>query len=204
MTGFEVYRMYVALKQHFTKDSYDYFKYNGKVRVKEDSFSVRKDRFFFTKLAKKFQTKPNELQDYIVANMLHDPNVWIGNMVGVQADKVYSEWKKNQQAFSYRLQTEVQNVSDSLKGDNTEKEFNELFVCPNGQHPELLTKYNQGEISIETLICFDMIFGCFSRWNKNIQDPVIWPEILLLCQKYKPFLNIDKVKCQGIMTKCFM
>ena len=33
MTGFEVYKMYLALKQHFTKQDYDYFKYRGKVRA---------------------------------------------------------------------------------------------------------------------------------------------------------------------------
>ena len=32
MTGFEVYKMYLALKQHFTKPDYDFWKYNGKVR----------------------------------------------------------------------------------------------------------------------------------------------------------------------------
>jgi hypothetical protein len=31
MTPFEVYKKYLALKNHFTKDSYDYFKYGGKV-----------------------------------------------------------------------------------------------------------------------------------------------------------------------------
>ena len=30
MTGFEVYKMYLALKQHFTKSDYDYFKYRGR------------------------------------------------------------------------------------------------------------------------------------------------------------------------------
>jgi hypothetical protein len=203
MTGFEVYRMYVALKQHFTKSSYDYFKYNGKVRVKEESFAVRKDRFFFTKLSKKFQTKPSEIQDYIVANMIHDPGIWIGNMVGVQAEKVYSEWKKRQQSFSYQLESEICDVSNSFTSDNVENEFNNLFICPAGQHPELLTKYNQGDICLETLICFDIIFNCFAKWNIEIQDTVIWPDIYLLCRKYVPFLSIDRVKCQSIMVKCF-
>ena len=38
MTGFEVYKMYLSLKQHFTKPDYDYYKYNGKVRANEKSF----------------------------------------------------------------------------------------------------------------------------------------------------------------------
>ena len=53
MTGFEVYKMYLALKQHFTKDNYDYQKYNGKVSASEKSFEERRDRFFFKKLATK-------------------------------------------------------------------------------------------------------------------------------------------------------
>ena len=28
MTGFEVYKMYLALKLHFTTDRYDYFEFN--------------------------------------------------------------------------------------------------------------------------------------------------------------------------------
>ena len=51
MTGFEVYKMYLALKQHFTKEKYDYHKYRGKVRASEDAFEQRHDRYFFKKLA---------------------------------------------------------------------------------------------------------------------------------------------------------
>ena len=53
MTGFEVYKTYLALKQHFTKTDYDYEKYRGKVRASEQSFEQRLDRYFFKKLAVK-------------------------------------------------------------------------------------------------------------------------------------------------------
>jgi len=53
VTGFEVYKMYLALKQHFTKDNYDYVKYRGKVTASEKSFEERRDRYFFKKLATK-------------------------------------------------------------------------------------------------------------------------------------------------------
>ena len=33
VSPFEAYQTYLALKQHFTRPSYDYFKYNGKVKV---------------------------------------------------------------------------------------------------------------------------------------------------------------------------
>jgi len=43
MTAFESYRVYSALKLHFTTDSYDYFKYNGKTKVTPENFEKRKD-----------------------------------------------------------------------------------------------------------------------------------------------------------------
>ena len=41
--GFKAYKLYLAVKNHFTT-SYDYFKYNGKVNAKEDSFLKRRDK----------------------------------------------------------------------------------------------------------------------------------------------------------------
>ncbi len=32
MTGFDCYRTYLAFKNHFTKDNFDYFKYGGKTK----------------------------------------------------------------------------------------------------------------------------------------------------------------------------
>ena len=33
VTPFECYKTYVAMKQHFTKDKYDYFKYGGNLEL---------------------------------------------------------------------------------------------------------------------------------------------------------------------------
>ena len=33
MTGFDCYRTYLAFKNHFTRDKFDYFKYGGKTNV---------------------------------------------------------------------------------------------------------------------------------------------------------------------------
>ena len=42
MTPFECYRDYVALKSHFSRENYDYFKYNKKSRLSVESFEKRK------------------------------------------------------------------------------------------------------------------------------------------------------------------
>ena len=53
VTPFECYKTYVAMKQHFTKDKYDYFKYGGKSRASATSFNNRKDRYFFERMSRK-------------------------------------------------------------------------------------------------------------------------------------------------------
>ena len=54
MTGFEVYKMYLALKLHFTSDTYDYFQYGGNAKASQVSFDQRRDKFFFVKLSRSF------------------------------------------------------------------------------------------------------------------------------------------------------
>ncbi len=54
MNGFEVYKLYLAIKLHFTSDSYNYFTFNGKTRTTLQSFEKRRDKYFFKKLATKF------------------------------------------------------------------------------------------------------------------------------------------------------
>jgi len=48
--GFDVYKTYLAIKNHFTTD-YDYVKYGGKVTAKLETFTKRSDRYFFHKLS---------------------------------------------------------------------------------------------------------------------------------------------------------
>ena len=49
---FDAYKSYLSLKNHFTKEKYDYHKYCGKSRATVQSFYKRKDRFWFEKLAR--------------------------------------------------------------------------------------------------------------------------------------------------------
>ena len=67
-SGFAAFAMFHALKLHFTSDSYDYFKYNGKTNVTKTTFSTRKDKYTFYKLSRKLGL--TELRDYYIANFL--------------------------------------------------------------------------------------------------------------------------------------
>jgi hypothetical protein len=82
MMPFDAYRQYLALKNHFTKDSYDYHKYCGKSRATVQSFYKRKDRMWFEKVSR--QKTDQEVIDFFVANFVSCPDpetLWIGDMI---------------------------------------------------------------------------------------------------------------------------
>ena len=68
-TGFAAYALWNALKLHFTSDSYDYFKYNGKTNVSKSTFSTNKSKYQFYKLSRKYNLE--ELKDFYVAKPQH-------------------------------------------------------------------------------------------------------------------------------------
>ena len=76
MTDFEVYKIYLALKLHFSSD-YDYIKYNGKVNASLASYQKRKDQFFFKKLARIYNKE--QIEHFFVSNFIENEKMWIGD-----------------------------------------------------------------------------------------------------------------------------
>jgi hypothetical protein len=95
MEAWECYQMYLGLKLHFTTD-YDYKKYGGKTSATKASFLKRRDRNFFAKTARKYDTKT---LDYFVANFVKSPKGYIGEF----SEENYMEWSKNRQSLSYNF-----------------------------------------------------------------------------------------------------
>ena len=182
--GFELYSYYIALKKHFTS-TYDFFKYGGKMRLTVDSFERRKDKFFFYKLGKR-----KDCKEFLLANVIVDPDVWIGNLVDSKdADEIFREWSKRQQSLGYVFSNEL---------DELNEDFNSNFVVVDGQYSRVLQLYNMKRLSIETLVILDDLTGCFKYWDKNINDTIVYPNINKIVKKYRPFLNYDKVKMKKI------
>ena len=186
MTGFEVYKMYLALRQHFTKDSYDYVKYRGKVSASEKSFEERRDRYFFKKLATKYDGQ--KMLDYFVANFIADPRGYIKTF----SDGNYESWRINQESFSYKFRQDVNLLLNDYESPYQDK-FDKIFEVRSRQHPALLRHYFSGEIKLETLVVFEICLGFVSRFDNVLNDP-IWKETRNLILKYKPFLKVDCTK----------
>ena len=139
MVPFDTYKTYLALKNHFTKDSYDYHKYQGKSRASLQSFYKRKDRYWFEKLSR--QKDDKEIINFFVSNFTScsDPgSLWIGEMIK-EGESRYTSWQKRIQSLTYLFKQESQEIFEN--GVET------VFDCSKG-HPTLLKMFLSGQISI--------------------------------------------------------
>ena len=191
----DAYRQYLALKNHFTKDSYDYHKYCGKSRATVQSFYKRKDRFWFEKIAR--QKTDQEVIEFFVSNFITctDPSkLWIGEMIR-EGESRYEQWKKRNQSLSYVFKEETQNLFENKKVDD-------VFDCSKG-HPVILKSFLSDKISPETMVICDKIFLFSKNFDKKLQDPV-WETVSKKIKKYSPFINIDVIKYRKILKEVIL
>lgn len=195
MSPFDCYKTYLALKNHFTKESYDYFTYNKKTRASLQSFYKRRDRFWFEKISR--QKNEKDVENFFVANFVscNDPEtLWIGEIIK-EGDDRYKDWQKKVQSLSYVFKEE----SQTLFNDN---KFDEVFNCSKG-HPILLKYFLRGNISLETLVIYEKIFLFGTKFNKKLKDPV-WETVSRRIKKYSPFLHIDIINYRKILKEVIL
>lgn len=191
MSGYEAFSLYNSLKLHFNSDSYDYFKYNGKSNISIESFENRKDKWHFYKLSRRFANK-DQAQDFLVANLLADNNVWIGHLLTEESDVTYRERQKIIQSLTYAFTNDIKD----LFGNNP----NEMLKCSE-DYPKLLLKFLHKEITIETLCILNKLLNFLSMWDKKITDTIHYPQISRKVKKYTPFIQFDTTKYKLILKK---
>ena len=117
MTGYETFGLYQALKLHFTTDSYDFFKYNGKTNVSVSAFENRKDKYHFYKLSRKYPDH-DDMVNFIVANFVEDESSWVGTLLQENAEVNFRKHQKVIQSLSYTFENECRNIFDGVSNPN--------------------------------------------------------------------------------------
>ncbi len=198
LSGFDVYRTYLAMKQHFSKPSFDFFKYEGRVNVKESTYQNRNDFYFFETIARKLNAM--EVQEYLLSSFIYADNpgkVWIGN-IKRNGKENWTQWQKQMQSLTYNFDKETTAIKASLERSGSA--FNDLFSTDAG-HPTLLRLYIRGDVSLETLMILDMVLGFMLSWDKKLTDP-LWSSVSLKIKKYKPFVSLPVSKFrESLKTK---
>jgi len=196
-TGFAAYALWNALKLHFTSESYDYFKYNGKTNVSKQTFTTNKSKYQFYKLSRKYNLE--ELKNFYIANFIQGKGDWVGDLLQ-DGDENYTKWQKTQQSLTYTFENDIMYMFDSVDG----AEFwhiDDYFKPVDGGWPMLITKMMHEKISLETVCILGDILGCMPKWEKQITEDIIWPTHRRIIKKYTPFILYDKEKYKQILKE---
>lgn len=190
MNAFEAYKLYLALKRHFSS-SYDYFKYNGKTNASQSAFETRKDKYSFHKLSKR-----SDPLGFIISNIVeYGSNIWIGELLSENKyEETYKKWLKEKESRTYCFSEDLLKIGEA-------EDFGSSLQVEDGQYPRLLSLYLRKKISIETIIILDSMIHFLDIWNKKIEDTALWPEIYRTCIKYSPFIEYDKAKIKTTFKK---
>ena len=191
--GMLAYRRYMALKLHFTTE-YDFFKYAGKTRaITEEAFAKRKDVFFFRKIERKYSDE--DLTNFFVANFVSSGKTWVGDLTSLNAEKIFSEWKKNKESMQYHLTEDLKFLKDS------QEDLQKAFEVQGGSHPPLLKFLLGKKIRMETVIATNRVLGFIDKWNKQIEETFIWPNVSRTISKYDPFVKLNTQNIRIVMRK---
>ena len=195
MEPFEVYRYYLALRLHFTTDSYNVIEQKGRVRATKNSFLKRKDLLSIRRVAETYSDK--DIVDFLVANFVSGDR-W-GGVFDVESKERYQGWKKRIESISYTFKKEIDKAV--MYADKLGITFNQLFYCNHGQHPFIIKMYLRNDISIETLVILNKLNNFTDQLDQDLKDDLVWPDTSRIIKKYSPFLEIKKDKYNEIYRR---
>lgn len=182
MTGYEAFATYHGLKLHFTSDSYDYLKYNGKCNISIESFERRRDKYHFYKLSRKFDQ--DEFREFVISVLLSNETAWAGTLLEDESADIHRKRTATVQALGYTFKNDCAIIGESGN-------INSLLKT-DGEYPELLTMTLQNVISIETLCILNSFMNFLPMWKRKINDDIRWPTVYRKLTKYAPFLKYNR------------
>ena len=202
MTGFEAYKLYLSVWQHFSScNDYNYITYKGKLgNITVKAYEKRKDKYFFEALGSRNR---GDLLQYYVANFAHHgvEVAWIGDLHSKESEDVYVHWQKRIQSLSYTFEEDLKEVKEFLIARGLG--FDRLFEVEEDEHPIIFRFVQQKMIEVETYIIMDKILGFSKRIATKIKDSYIFPSEQYRYNRYAEFLNIDNDKYIKIMKEIF-
>ena len=200
MIPLDVYRTYLSVRNHFTNDTYNFFKFGGKTKASSSAFEKRRDRYIFDKVSKDY--KDDEVALLFVSNFVAKEKFWIGNTLSEESRNIYTMWRKKIQSLSYIFENDVKAIIDEI--NDREIDFDSVFKIQDGQHPIILRLTLADRISLESFLILNKILDFFPQFNRRIEETIIWPDFYKKCVKYEPFVKVDTTQFKFILKNHFV
>lgn len=185
--------MFLALKNHFTQESYDIVKYRGKTNATINGFEKRKDRLQFAKLSRK--VSDDDMQYYIIANIIEGKS-WIGQFLEEDAELNFQKFKN---AYSDIIKTVNREVRESLDGIS----FSNFFKVDKYEYPHVVLSKLDDTLSYLTLVVLNNFVQFVPKYNEAYAGDEVWSSMALMIDKLTPFINYDKKEMKNILRNFY-
>ena len=153
MDGYSAYKFYLAIKLHYSKDSYDVFEKRGSVKYSREQFDKRNDKMLFEKLSRKYQ-KEQELIQFYVSNFAYGNETPVYELL--QAESYYTNWLRRKESITQVFTDDLNCIIMDSEKNKLQKELgeNKYAVCAPTHKASLLigavTVYNLFNIDPHT------------------------------------------------------
>ena len=171
LSPFRFYELYNAMSLHFKPNtSYDFFKYDGKTRVTENSFLAAKGKYFYEKNARKLHNEPAAIA-YLASNFAEGCK-WVGDLKQEPYDKFISY----RDALYYKFEQDVEKYTNG--------------VSP---YQQCMTGSTESWIY---LILINVISNgvVFAEYDIKYKDNILWEDLKTKLETFSPFV----VYCFGL------
>lgn len=192
MTITEAYKIYTALRLHFTTDNFDIR--NGipprapKSGVKT-AFSKKLEH-----MMKQYNYDSEAFIGFLVSNFLTG-HEW-GAIFEPSGHEVYLEWKKTQERLTYSFTQDIDFLSMQVN------KVHELWST-SSEHPVILRAYCGKRSRLETLVILNKLYKFREEVDEKLTHDPVWSSTSRLIHKYSPFVHINKEKFSMIVQKAF-
>lgn len=194
--GFKAYKYYIAIKLHFTKDSFDVFTNRGSVKGTREAFNARNDRYIFEKLARKFPVDRDIIQ-YYVSNFAYGNESVVYDLA--EAEENYAEWNKRKQSITKIFADDLSKIlMDAYKRKIKESSIINFTL---NQYPSILNLYLGKQIGIETLRIIDDFENLLGTWKQHSSMLLLWENEIRKVEKIRGFVKYDKDKVLTVFNQ---
>lgn len=193
MDGFKCYKYYMAIKLHFTRDSFNVFKNRGVVKGTREAFNARNDRYMFERLARKFPVDKDIIQ-FFVANFAYGNESAVYS--GEESDTFYMEWLKRKQSITKVFTDDL----NTILMDAYKKKLKEEAIInfTSNEYPTILNLYLGKQIGIETVSILNDIDNMVTQWKDNDAVVLLWENELRRIEKVSGFIKYESSRLMPI------
>lgn len=201
--AFGAYKLYLALRLHFSSDSYDAVKYNFKTAGGDyEKFRHKPEAYWFDRLSKKYSKE--ELINVFLSQFLAGKK-WGGLHTGnVEFEETYGAWRARVESLSYNFEQDLSKLHQMLEAGTDEPiVLADLFHVVPSSYPWVAIRYSKKDISLESLTILDTLTGFVLKCEGRVTEGILWPTIKRSIKKYEPFLHFDREKFKTILLTHF-